>query len=245
VNQESAVTITTTSPRARTDRTADADAAATPSTTERGSRPLAVLTVAAPLLLGTAITLHPDDTGGVERTLTAIGGDDGVRWAAIHLLEPAAWALMGITLLLVLPRMAGQRGRGLLKTAGVFSAIGFPALAMLVYAHGEAFRFMAATDVDPSTYDALFEQFEVAMPLAALPSLLGRLGLLLATIGLLRARTVPRWAALPLFVPAVLLGSTGGLPLALGLPLLLGPMLLSLAVVARRVAVTGGPALGR
>jgi hypothetical protein len=103
---------------------------------------------------------------------------------------------------------------------------------------------MAATDVDPSTYDALFEQFEVAMPLAALPSMLGRLGLLLGAIGLVRARTVPLWAALPLFVPAVLLGSTGGLPLAVGLPLLLGPMVLSLAFVARRVAITGGPALG-
>ena len=238
------MTITTTSPRARTDRTAAPDAAPVPPA-ERGSRPLAVLTVAAPLVLGACIAAHPDDTGGVERTLTAVGGDDAVRWAAIHLLEPAAWALLGITLLLALPRMAGRRGRGLLKTAGVLSALGFTELAWLVYAHGEAFRFVAATDVDPVVHSALFEQFEVAMPLAALPSLLGRIGLLLGTIGLVRARTVPLWAALPLFVPAVLLGSTWGMPLAVGLPLLLGPLVLSLVVVARRVATTGGPALGR
>ncbi len=238
------MTVTTTSPRARTDRTPDPAVATAPTAPAgRGSGPLAVLTVAAPLLLGACIAVHPDDTGGVERTLTAVGGDDAVLWAAVHLLEPAAWALMGITLLLALPRMAGRRGRGLLTTAGVLSAIGFTALALLVYAHGEAFRFMAATDVDPVVYDALFEQFEVAMPLAALPSLLGRIGLLLGTIGLVRARTVPLWAALPLVLPAVLLGSTGGLPLAVGLPLLLGPLVLSLAVVARRVATTGGPAL--
>lgn len=236
------MTVTTTSPRARTDRTADVPAR---PAAERGSRPLAVLTVAAPLLLAASIALHPDDTGGVERTLTAIGGDDGLRWAAVHLLEPAAWALMGTTLLLALPRMAGRRGRGLLKTAGVLVAVGFTSLAMLVHAHGEAFRHMAATDVDPSTYAALFEQFEVAMPLAALPSLLGRVGLLLATVGLVRARTLPLWAALPLAVPAVLLGSTGGLPLLVGVPLLLGPLVLTLGAVARRVATTGGPALGR
>ena len=237
------MTVTTTSPRARTDRTSEPTPA--PPPVERGSRPLAVLLLAAPLLLAGSIALHPDDRHGVERTITAIGGDDGLQWAVVHLLEPAAWALMGVTLLLALPRMAGRRGRGLLTSAGVASAIGFTALAMLVYGHGEAFRHMAATDVDPVVYDALFRQFEVGMPLAALPSLLGRVGLLLGTIGLVRARTVPLWAALPMVVPAVLLGSGGGLPPVVGLTLLLGPLVLSLAFVARRVASTGGPALGR
>lgn len=226
-------------------------AAATPATSdapapkaERGSRPLAVATVAAPLLLAGGVLAHPDDTRGVEHTLSTIGGDASLAWTVTHLVEPFAWVLLGITLLLTLPRMAGRRGGALLRTAGVLSAVGYSAVGFIVYAHGETFRFMAATDVEPSVYGPLFEQYEQAMPLAALPSLLGRLGLLLAIIGLLRARTVPVWAALLLVPTVVLMGSAGFLPLALGIALFFGPLVVGLAVCARRVARTGGPALG-
>lgn len=222
-----------------------AAASGTPApSTERGSRPLAVATVAAPLLLAGGVIAHPDDTRGVEHTLSTIGGDASLAWTVTHLVEPFAWVLFGITLLLTLPRMAGARGGTLLKVAGVLSAIGYSAVGFIVYAHGETFRFMAATDVEPSVYGPLFEQFEQGMPLAALPSLLGRLGLLLAVIGLVRARTVPIWAALLLVPNVVLMGSVGLLPLALGIALFFGPLVVGLAVCARRVARTGGPALG-
>ena len=51
--------------------------------------------------------------------------------------------------------------------------------------------------------------------------------------------------AAPLLLGACIAARTGGMPLAVGLPLLLGPLVLTLGVVARRVATTGGPALGR
>ena len=239
------MTVTTTPAPARTDRPA---VASTPVPGDTGpfggSCPLAVSLLAAPLLLVASVVLHPDDTRGVERTLAAVGGSDKVVWSVIHLLEPAAWLAIGVTLLLALPRMAGRRGRGLLTTAGVLAAIGFPSLALIVYSHGEAFAFMAATGVEPSTYDALFAQFETGFPLAALPSLLGRIGLLVAAAGLVRARTVPVWAALLLAVPAVALGAVGNLPLAVGLSVVFGSLLVPLAFCARRIAVTGGPALG-
>jgi hypothetical protein len=235
------VTVSTTAPLARTDIPAPAPSAG--GAARRGSRPLAALTVAAPLLLAASIALHPDDTHGVEHTLTAVAGDERLRWALIHLLEPAAWLLLGLTLLLTLPRMAAGRGRRLLTTAGVFSAVGFSSLALLVYAHGEAFLFMAATDVEPSTYGPLFEQFETGFPLAALPSTFGRLGLLLAAIGLVRARSVPVWAAVLLLLPIALLGSGGSFPLPVGLALTIAPLVVCLAFCARRVATTGGPAL--
>ena len=144
-------------------------------------------------------------------------------WTLIHMLEPAAWMLLGVSLLLALPRMAGARGGTLLKIAGVLGAIGFSALSLMVYAHGEAFLLMTATDVDPTVYAPLFEQFEVGLPMAALPSLLGRIALLLAVVGLVRAGTVPVWAALPLLVPVVMIGSSGVLPLAVGLTTAFGP----------------------
>ena len=239
------MSVSTTPAPARTDRTTARSTVApqTDDTPVRGSRPLAALLLAAPALLAGGIALHPDDTHGVEHTLRAVGGDQQVMWSVIHLLEPIAWLLMGVALLLALPRMASGRGRRLLSTAAVFAAIGFPAIALIVYSHGEAILFMAATDVPASTYGPLFEQYESGFPLAALPSLLGRVGLLLAAIGLFRARTVPVWAAALLLVPALALGSTGGLPLAVGLPVLFGPLLVALGMIARRVATTGGPAL--
>ena len=238
------MTVSTTPAPARTDRSPSARTQP-PSAADRtrGSRPLAATLVAAPVLLAGSVALHPDDTHGVEHTLRAVGGQDQLLWSVIHLLEPIAWLLMGITLLLALPRMASGRGRRLLTIAAVFAAIGFPSIALIVYSHGEAFLFMASTDVPPSTYGPLFEQYETGFPLAAIPSLLGRIGLLLAAIGLFRARTLPLWAAGLLLVPAFALGSTGGLPMAIGIPLLLGPLVAAFAVMARRVATTGGPAL--
>ena len=238
------MTVSTTPAPARTDRTTTPVAAQTQADDRtRGSRPLAALLVAAPLLLAGSVALHPDDTHGVEHTLRAVGGDDQLLWSLIHLLEPIAWLLNGFTLLLALPRMASGRGRRLLSIAAVFAAIGFPSLALIVYSHGEAFLFMAATDVAPSTYGPLFEQYETGFPLAAIPSLFGRVGLLLAAIGLIRARTIPMWAACLVLVPAFALGSTGGLPLAIGIPVLLGPLVVAFGVCARRIATTGGPAL--
>jgi hypothetical protein len=156
--------------------------------------------------------------------------------------------LFGVTLLLALPRMAGVRGGRLLKIGAVLSAIGFSSIGFIVYAHGETYRFMAQTlspgSVEPSVYGPLFERFEQAIPLAAFPSLLGRLGLLLAVIGLVRARTVPLWAAVGLLSPVVFMGTGGGLPIALALGLFFVPLLVGIVYIARHVARTGGPALG-
>lgn len=240
------MSVSTTPAPARTDVAVTSSTAVPPTGTAaptRGSRPLATLLLAAPALLAGGIALHPDDTHGVEHTLRAVGGSQQLLWSVIHLVEPVAWMLMGVTLLLALPRMAADRGRRLLSVAAVFAAIGFPAIALIVYSHGEAFLFMAATDVQASTYGPLFEQYETGFPLAALPSMLGRVGLLLAAIGLLRARTIPVWAATLLLVPAFGLGSTGGLPLAIGIPVTLGPLLVAFGFCARRIAATGGPAL--
>jgi hypothetical protein len=90
------------------------------------------------VLLGASVLAHPDDPHGVRATLAAIRGADGLRWALIHLLEPAGWALPGLTLLLALPRMAGVAGRGraLLTAAAVACVTGFPAVSLIVYGHG-------------------------------------------------------------------------------------------------------------
>jgi hypothetical protein len=218
--------------------------AGSPTARTGGSKPLAVAAVAAPVALAAGVAVHPDDTHGVEHTLEAIGGDASLAWTFTHLVEPYAWALFGVALLLVLPRLAGAKGGRFLRIGALMSWIGYTSIGFIVYGHGETFRFMAATDVEPSVYAPLFEQFETGMPLAALPSLLGRVGLLLAVIGLIRARTVPVWTSLALLTPVLLMGTMGFLPYWLGMSLFFGPLIVGMAVLGRTVARTGGPALG-
>ena len=209
-----------------------------------GSPTLAKLFVAAPALLATAVLLHPDDTHGAGRTLADIAGDDRGRWIAAHLLEPFSWLLLGVVLLFTLPRLAPGRGRRLAAPAGILGVIGAVAIGFIVYAHGEAFVFMTNTHISHHTLAPLFDQFEdKGMPLAAIPSLGYRLGVLLGGIGLFRARTIPRWAAVLLSVSAVTLSAGSGAPLAVSVVLAIGPLLAVAIASYRTIATTGGPAL--
>jgi len=209
-----------------------------------GSPILAKLFLAAPVLLGTAVAIHPDDTHGSVHTLAHIAGDDRGRWIAAHLLEPFSWLLLGVVLLFTLPRLAPGRGRRLAVPAAVLGIIGAVAIGFIVYAHGEAFVFMTNTHIDHHTLQPLFDQFEEkGFPLAAIPSLGYRLGVLLGGIGLFRARTVPRWAAVLLSVSAVTLSAGSGAPVPVMIALAVGPMLAVAIASYRTIATTGGPAL--
>ena len=217
-----------------------------PAETTRGSRLLAGLSVLAPVLVGTGVLFHPDDTKGAEHTLEHLAGDERTMWTIVHLVEPFAWLLLATTLLLALPRLVadGGRGRRLVSIGSVLAFIGFVSIAFIVYSHGEAFLFMSADGVDRDAMEPLFKQFETGMPLAALPSLLSRIGLIVAGIGLLRSRTVPRWVGVLLLIaPFTMQAGSAGLPVVLSIVLFLGPLVAAMGGVAGRIATTGGPAL--
>jgi hypothetical protein len=92
------------------DITAPTDLTA-PAETTRGSRLLAGLSVLAPVLVGTGVLFHPDDTKGAEHTLEHLAGDERTMWTIVHLVEPFAWLLVATTLLLALPRLVADGGR--------------------------------------------------------------------------------------------------------------------------------------
>lgn len=235
----------TTTTNAKTDTmNSDARSAERARRPRDGSPGLARLLVAGPVLLATAVVLHPDDTHGAVRTLASIEGGDRARWIAMHLLEPFTWLLIGITLLFALPRLAPGKGRRLAATAGVLAAIGATAIGFIVYSHGEAFVYMTNTHISHATLSPLFDQYEkTGFPLAAIPSLAYRLALVFGGIGLFRARTVPRWAAVLLAVGAVTFAVGDSVPLAASIVLAVGPMLAATIGMYRTVANTGGPAL--
>lgn len=211
----------------------------------RGSRPLAALTALAPLTVPVAVLLHPDDTGGAKATLDALAGDERALWAATHLLEPLAWLGLGTALLLALPRLAPGRGRRLVTIGAPLAFVGYVCIAFIVYGHGEAFLHMSADGVDRTAMGPLFDIYEDGMPLAALPSLLSRLGVVVAAVGLIRARTIPLWAPLLLLAsPFTFSAGATDLPLLVSIPLAFAPLVAPLALIARKVAVEGGPALG-
>jgi hypothetical protein len=206
----------------------------------RGSRLLAAAVIAAPLAVATAVTIHPADTGGAARTLARLAGEDRVMWTIAHVLETYGWLFVGTTLLLALPRLAPDRGRRLVVTGAVLAFIGYASLAFVVYGHGEAYLVMSGEGMDPSAMTPVFEQYQDGMPLAAIPSLLARIGVLLAGIGLLFGRRLPYWVAALVTISPLLASVQPTLPLPLGLLAAFGPMTVAMIAAAPKIADAHG-----
>ena len=160
----------------------------------RLGKALAIAALAAPLALGAAIALHPEDTTDAADTLGRIAGDDRARWALAHVLEPAAWVALAVVFLGIRALPLG-RGRLPVRVGASLAAVGATAISMIVYAHGEAYLHMSAEGIDTGTMHDLYTRFQEEMPLVAPLSVGFQLGLLVLGVGLFRSRLVPRWAA--------------------------------------------------
>lgn len=165
----------------------------------RPGRSLPVLAVAGPVGLAVSILLHPLDSADAGASLARIAGDDRARWMLVHLLEPAAWLVLGAVLFRLWSRAAG-RGRRLVRAGSVLAGMGASALALVVYAHGEGYLAMTTPGMDRPAMATLYTYWQDAIPLAApfIPAY--QVGLLLLAVGLLRSRAVPRWAGIALLL---------------------------------------------
>lgn len=183
----------------------------------------ACLIVAAPILRGLSIVIHPFDTADASETLAMID-DRAAQWAAAHLLEPIATLLLGVAGFLLLP-LVPAAGRRLAWAGAVLFGIGSAGMAMLVHAHGEAYLKMTHDSVDQADMTALYAQFHSGTPLAAplVPAFF--VGGVLLAAGLYLGGRVPRLAAavfavstiVPNFIPQddglVLAGIVGSVPM--------------------------------
>jgi hypothetical protein len=183
----------------------------------------AILIVAAPVLRGLSIVIHPFDTDDASETLAMID-ERAVQWAAAHLLEPIATLLLGVAGFLLLPLVPAV-GRRLAWAGAVLFGIGSAGMALLVHAHGEAYLKMAHDSVDRADMVALYDQFHTGTPLAAplVPAFF--VGGVLLAAGLYLGGRVSRLAAavfsvstiVPNFIPQddglVLAGIVGSVPM--------------------------------
>jgi hypothetical protein len=192
----------------------------------RTARLITRLAVAAPVALSAAVFIHPHDTSDAAATLQRIAGDDRARWTAAHLLEPFSWLLLALVLLAA-ARVATTKGRRLIQVGAVVAAAGAAATALVVYSHGEAYRFMTEPGMNAAAMEELYVRFYDGIPLAGLFSALFRPGMLLLGIGFFRSRVVPAWAAaLVALTPLVMLPLAQAPPavgaVAIGVPLVAG-----------------------
>ena len=100
----------------------------------RSTLAAAALLVAAPVLRGLSIVIHPFDTEDATETLAMID-DHAARWAIAHLLEPVATLLLGVAGVLLLG-LVPAAGRRLAWVGAMTFATGSAGMALLVHAHG-------------------------------------------------------------------------------------------------------------
>lgn len=166
---------------------------------------LAAVFVLAPVLRMLSIVAHPLDTHDAAATLAHID-DVSLRWALVHVLEPFSTLLLGVAGFGLL-RLTPERGRRIATAGAVMFAIGCAALALLVYAHGQAYLFMTDESVNQAHMSELYAQFHEGIPLTAPFIPLFVLGAVLLAIGLIKAGTVSKVAAV-VFVIATFVPNT-------------------------------------
>lgn len=216
----------------------------TAARTDRRTLALAAILVLAPVLRMISILIHPLDTADAAATLDLVD-EASVRWAVAHLLEPYSTLLIGAAGFVLL-RLTPGRGRGIATVGAALFGLGAAGLAMLVYAHGQAYLFMTHPSVDPADMTELYAQFHEGLPLAAPFIPMFTIGAALLAVGLVRGGRV-HWGAALAFIVAPIVPNAIPQDDSLVLAAILGsaPMIAAMAVFARalvRQASTVTPA---
>lgn len=211
---------------------------------QRGSRRqvLTALIAAAPVVLTVAVFIHPNDTDDAAETLARIAGADRARWITAHLLESFALLTMAVVLTLVGWAATGS-GRNLTRVGGTLAAIGAASTALIVYAHGEAYRFMTQDESTLASMERLYDRFHDGMPMVGPLAMLFMVGMVVLGAGLFRTKLAPVWAAIAIALTPVLMFLVGGSVSAQVAALVGGvPMIVGLAGSAKPVATAwSGP----
>ncbi len=184
------------------------------------------LVVGAPIALTLAVFVHPHEDSESARSLHVID-EQRVRWVTAHLVEPFAWLAIAVVLALVGRRSVG-RASGLVRIGGSLAALGAAAMSLIVYGHGEAFRFMSEQPAEFGAMERLYGRFYDGVPLVGPIAPAFQVGMILLGAGLLRSRAVPRWAGVAILavpVAIVVVGPVLSPPWAavvIGLPFVAG-----------------------
>lgn len=196
---------------------------------------LTTVIAAAPVLLTAAVFFHPEDTDDATESLAHIA-DDRTRWIVAHLLEPFSLLLLAVVVALVGWAATG-RGRLITRVGGSLAAVGAVSMALIVYAHGEAIRFMTEKESDLTAMERLYDRFYDGMPMVGPIAMLFMVGMFLLGIGLFWTKLVPAWAAAAVAVSPILMLLLGDSTSPQVAALVIGiPMIVGLAAAAKPVA---------
>jgi hypothetical protein len=187
----------------------------------------------APILLALGTLISPDTGDKAAKEVATIAAHRGQFLAGTLLFALGAAALIPGTL--ALAQLARARGAAFMTTGAAMIALGGGCLAVALGSFGivgyvgtEAGvpRDGLIAFVDHADNSALFG----ALWVIGVGSLIG---MIVCAIGLLRARTVPRWEAILLIVapPLAFFGNSGVLGAVLGLPLIVALVALAYEIV--------------
>lgn len=134
-------------------------------------------------------------------------------WWAVHVMGAAALATAAIAVTAACCVLARTRGAGFATAGAALTAVGAPLLAIGIGGDGIAARLAATPDlVPPETGAKLLNYVLVDAGEVLLPLLVGLalyvVGTILAGVGLLRARVVPRWIPIALIIGTPLLAAS-------------------------------------
>lgn len=134
-------------------------------------------------------------------------------WWAVHVVGAAALATAVIAVTVACSVLARARGAGFATAGAALTAVGAPLLAIGIGGEGIAASLAATPDVVPAATGAkLLDYALVDAGEIFLPLLIGLalyvVGTILAGVGLLRARVVPRWVPIALIIGTPLLAAS-------------------------------------
>jgi hypothetical protein len=192
--------------------------------------PVALATGACATAAGLALHLGamPED----ERLAQAIADDP--QWAVSHVLLGIGFALVAIGLTHAVA-LARGRGAALTGVGALLAGLGAVLMSLSDIAHGAVGLALRGQVDAPQSLDihlAYFEQPAV-MTLNLGPMLL-TLGLLVLGVGLLRSRTVPRWAGAAVLLTPIAVNASFALslpPYLQAVPFLAGMLVLTSLLV--------------
>lgn len=206
------------------------DAAPTVGRLRRLSGPVAVVLGSCAGAAGLALHIRGGQPDEAQMREIAAGAS---QWLTSHLLMGFGWALLAVGILSAF-RLVRGRGAALTGTGIAVLFVGAGLMSLGDIGHG-TLAYALTDHVDAATSLAIQEDYfgNPVILVLSMGGMLMPLGIMLLAGGLLRARSVPRWAAVVLlFSPlGIQLGYSTELPFApLTIPLVLGMTVLARAI---------------
>ena len=193
--------------------------------------------IAAGALIGLGFLIHPTESKDAV-VQTAVIAANPNRWYVAHVMILCGLGCTIPALLLLMRRLSATAPRGALAW-GSLAFVGLVSVIAFVTIDAVVFWVLAKPGLDVSTVERAFDDLtKSAVPQVIFgPGLLLNVGVLALTVGLYRARSIPRWIAITLaagMVVQIVFGLTYIRAASIGTGLLIAAGFIGLGIDAVR-----------